>query len=351
MPAVFRFSLQVKCLLACLLLFSLNAVGQTSIEDVHVTSRDVTEPSSASKGSSAKGSMEEIGGSYLQVIRKAVNLVLVPVSVTDSMERLVTGLTPENFQIFENKKRQQIRNFSSEDVPVSIGLIVDTSGSMKDKMDRVREAVRQFCDTANLQDEFFMITFSDEPRMVQDFTTNPSNIETPMATAIAQGRTSLLDAIYMGIHKMRDARYSRKALLIISDGGDNHSRYSEREIKAAVMESDVMVYSIGVFDQYMPTQEEQLGPELLSEITEPTGGRTFTLNDPADLPSVATYIGRALRTEYVIGYTPETAPKDGKWHKIQVKLRLPHELSFLHVHAKKGYYAMANGGGTSGSGN
>jgi len=294
--------------------------------------------------------MEEIRGSYLHVIRKAVNLVLVPVSVTDSMERLVTGLTPDNFQIFENKKQQLIRNFSSEDVPVSIGLIVDTSGSMKDKMPRVRDAVQEFCDTANLQDEFFMITFSDQPRLAQDFTTNPSDVQGQMATAIASGRTSLLDAIYMGIHKMRDARYSRKALLIISDGGDNHSRYSEREIKAAVMESDVMIYSIGVFDQYMPTEEEQLGPELLSEITEPTGGRAFTLNNPADMPSVATYIGRALRTEYVIGYTPQTAPKDGKWHKIQVKLRLPRELSFLHVHAKQGYYAMANGDGTSGSG-
>ncbi len=321
--------------------------AQTNVNDVHVVPR-----SSPSVASRTKTSIEQIGGTSLQVFRKAVNLVLVPVSVTDSMERLVTGLTPDNFQIFEGKKPQKIRTFSSQDVPISIGLIVDISGSMRDKIDRVRDAVREFCDTANVEDEFFMVTFSNQPELAQDFTTSTSEIENRILFAPAKGRTALLDAIYMGLHQMRYAKNARKALLIISDGGDNHSRYSEREIKAAVSESDVMIYSIGVFDHTVSTREELLGPELLDKLTEPTGGRAFTLDNPADLPSVARYIGRALRTEYVLAYSPEDAPNNGKWRKISVKLRLPREFKFLRVHARRGYYAMATDpGGTGGSGN
>jgi len=143
----------------------------------------------------------------------------------------------------------------------------------------------------------------------------------------------------MGIQKMRQAKYGKKALLIISDGGDNHSRYGEREVKAAVKESDVLVYAIGPFDRYVPTKEETLGPAMLSAIAEPTGGRAFTLQSPREMPDVAHRIGTELRTQYVLGYRPEDAPKDGKWHKINVKLRLPKKLAFLRVHAKTGYYA------------
>jgi Ca-activated chloride channel family protein len=155
-----------------------------------------------------------------------------------------------------------------------------------------------------------------------------------------KGRTALLDAIYMGIGKMRSAKYTKKALLIISDGGDNHSRYSEKEVRSAVKESDVMVYSIGVFDRSVRTREAWLGPELLSSIAEPSGGRAFTIFNAGELPTVAHRIGTELRTQYVLGYCPEQAPRDGKWHKISVKLRLPRKLSFLQAHARKGYYAQ-----------
>ena len=254
-------------------------------------------------------------------------------------KRLVTGLNRENFQVFEGKKAQEIKNFSSEDAPVSVGIIVDTSGSMSDKLERVREAVNQFCDAANLQDEFFMITFGDEPHLVQDFTRDPGDIEKELLFAQPKGRTALLDAVYMGLRKMREAKYSKKALLIISDGGDNHSRYGEREVKSAVKESDVMIYSIGTFDRYVPTQEEQLGPGLLAGIAEPTGGRSFVLQSPNQMPAVAHRIGTELRTQYVLGFRPQDAPKDGKWHKVNVKLRMPKKLAFLRVHAKSGYYA------------
>ncbi|HET9409845.1 MAG TPA: VWA domain-containing protein [Candidatus Sulfotelmatobacter sp.] len=333
MSAVSRVLLFANLAPAFLFLTSVFAFSQTSLNDVHITPR-------ASVGSTTVSTVT-IGRSA-RVLRSDATLVLVPVSVTDDLNRLVSGLHQENFQVFEGKQAQQIRHFSSEDEPVSVGFVVDVSGSMKDKMDRVQEAVHQFCEIANLQDEFFMITFSEEPRLVQDFTNSPSDIEQQMLFAHSQGRTSLLDAIYMGLEKMRDAKYARKALLIISDGGDNHSRYGSREVKAAVKESDVMIYSIGIFDRYVPTQEELMGPELLSDISEPTGGHAFTLSNPVDMPQVAHHIGVELRTQYVLAYRPQEAPKDGKWHRISVKLQLPKKLAFLRVRARRGYYAIAS---------
>jgi Ca-activated chloride channel family protein len=316
-------------------LFSLSTflLSQTSINDVHVVTRE------SIPATSIADAPQLIAHSSLPVIRTDARLVLVPVSVTDPMQRLVTGLSRDNFEVFEDKEPQQIQNFSSEDVPVSLGIILDMSGSMADKVDRVREAVNQFCDAANPQDEFFMVTFADEPRLSSDFTNNPEDLKRELLFSIPKGRTSLLDAIYLGLHKMKQARYGKKALLIISDGGDNHSRYGEREVKALARESDVMIYSIGVFDRYVPTPEELRGPSLLTEITEPTGGRAFTIDNPNGMPSIARHIGEELRTQYVLAYRPHNPPHDGKWRKIRVRLRLPKRFAFLQAHARTGYYA------------
>jgi Ca-activated chloride channel homolog len=335
MPACSR-TVAVLCSIALFvpICLGIGASAQTSLDDVHVMSRQAA-PAVASLVTST----QLLAGTYLHVIKRDVNLVLVPVSVTDQLQRLVTGLGRENFEVFEGKKPQEIRHFSSEDTPVSVGIILDSSGSMKGKMERVREAVHQFCETANPQDEFFMITFADEPHLVSDFTSVPEEIEKELLFTQPKGRTALLDAVYMALGKMHEAKYGKKALLIISDGGDNHSRYGEREVKAAVKESDVMIYAVGTFDRFVPTEEERLGPALLSAITEPTGGRAFTLQSPNDLPAVAHRIGTELRTQYVIGYRPQDAPHDGKWHKISVKLRLPRKLALLRAHSKSGYYA------------
>lgn len=276
------------------------------------------------------------------LIRSHVDLVMVPVTITDGLNRPVIGLDQENFQLFENKKPQEIKNFSSEDAPVSIGIVLDVSGSMGYKLERAREAVRQFCEEANPQDEFFTITFSDTPRLTTDFTNKAESVENDLLTVNSKGRTSLLDAIYMAVNKMRDARYSRKALLILSDGGDNHSRYSERDVKAAIKEADVAIYAVGTFDRYFSTQEERLGPELLGTLTHLTGGMAYTLDNPADMPAVTRNIGIRLRHQYLLAYQPQSAPHDGKWHKISVKLRLPKKFPFLHVDSRPGYYA---GGG------
>jgi Ca-activated chloride channel homolog len=306
------------------------AVAQTSINDVHITPREQGIAVAPSLSSNLP-----VGS----LIRATVNLVIVPVTITDAMNRPVVGLGQDNFELYENKKPQEIKHFSSEDTPISVGIIVDTSGSMNYKLDRAREAVAEFCDMANPNDEFFMITFADTPRLATDFTTRQEQIENDLLTARSKGRTSLLDAIYMGVRKMRNARYYRRALLIISDGGDNHSRYSDHDVKAAVKEADVLIYAVGTFDRYVNTQEELMGPELLRSITGLTGGQTFTLSNVNEMPAVTRAIGTQLRHQYMLAYEPQSKPKDGKWHKISVKLRLPNKLHhFLHVDARAGYY-------------
>lgn len=324
-----------------LTLLSQASLSQTNVNDVHVLPRGVS-AAATTVASSALASIKAVDGSMLHVVKTDARLVLIPVSVTDPRQRLVSGLQAENFELFEGKKPQQIRHFSAEDMPVSVGIILDASGSMHNKMNRVRDAVTEFCEGANPQDEFFLVEFSDQPRLVEDFTSNSEDIETALLSTQPKGRTALLDAIYMGLHKMKEARYAKKALLIISDGGDNHSLYLEKDVKAAAKESDVMIYAIGTFDRYVPTPEESRGPALLSEIADPTGGQAFTLENERELPAVASHIGRALRTQYVLAYRPEEMPHDGKWHKVQVKLRLPKKLDFLRAHAKTGYYAPAD---------
>jgi len=326
-----RFS---RMIIAVLLLIScLGFSGaQTSLNDLHIVPRERASASAASIQSA---------GSALHLIKTEANLVLVPVSVTDGMERLVQGLGRDNFQIFEGRTPEEIRDFSTEDAPVSVGIILDSSGSMADKLVRVREAVHQFCDAANLQDEFFLIEFADEPHLAADFTLSSSEIESQLLFVHPKGRTALLDAIYMGLSKMKSAKYQKRALLIISDGGDNHSRYTPRDVKVVAKESDVMIYSIGTFDRYVPTVEEAQGPRLLSEIAEPTGGRAFVLGSAAEMPAVAHRIGTELRMQYVLAYRPTEAHHDGKWHRIKVRMRLPAHIPYLQPHFRTGYYAAS----------
>jgi len=306
--------------------------AQNSTEDFHIQPRIQPPPPKEPEGDPSLRT-------HTKPLKVDVSLVLVPVTITDPMNRLVTGLDRENFNLFEGKDRQEIKTFSSEDAPVSIGVIFDMSGSMSSKIERAREAVIEFFKTANPQDEFFMITFADKPEEISDFTSSVDEIQSKLIYTIPKGRTALLDAIYLGITKMRQAKYPKKALLIISDGGDNHSRYTEGEIRSMVKEADVLVYAIGIYDHYFPTEEERLGPSLLSEVTELTGGRAFTIDNPNDLADVSTKIGIELRNQYVLGYRPKNPARDGKWRKIKVKLIPPKGLPPLRVYAKTGYYA------------
>jgi Ca-activated chloride channel family protein len=272
-------------------------------------------------------------------IRMNVDMVLVPVTVTDPMNRLVTGLEEDDFKVFENNGAMKIASFASEDAPVSIGIIFDLSGSMSSKLIRARESILQFIKTANPQDEFFVIGFNDRPELIEDFTSSVEDIQARLATVRSGHRTALLDAIYYGLAKMKDARHERKALLVVSDGGDNRSRYTEGEVRSEVRESDVEMYSIGIFDSYAATPEERTGPELLNELSEETGGRMFRVDDIAEMGDIAEKISTELRNQYVIGYRPKDLTRDGKWRKVKVKISPPQGLPPLTVHARTGYYA------------
>ncbi len=269
-----------------------------------------------------------------------VDLALVNVTVTDPYNRLVTGLDPDNFRIFENNVEQEIQYFSSEDVPISIGLIFELSGSMANKVGKAREAALQFFKTANPQDEFFLVSFNDRAEVMSTFTSNVEDLQSRILSASAKGRTALLDAIYLGLNEMRNAQNAKRALLIISDGGDNNSRYSEKDIKRLVREADTQLYSVGIFDPFeyrSRTPEELSGPSLLTEVTELTGGRAFTVENVNELPDIATKIGAELRNQYILGYHPSNKSHDARWRKI--KLRAPKGLPPLSVYAKTGYYA------------
>lgn len=307
-------------------------LAQTLNEDVHIQPR-------VQAAAPKEPDIDPAFKTHTKPMKVQVEMVLVPVTITDPLNRLVTGLDRENFNLFEGKDQQEIKTFSSEDAPVSIGVIFDMSGSMSSKIERAREAVIEFFKTANPQDEFFMIAFADKPEEIADFTNSVDDIQGRLLYTVPRGRTALLDAIYLGVTKMRQAKYPKKALLIISDGGDNHSRYTEGEIKSMVKEADILIYAIGIYDHYFPTDEERLGPTLLSDVTELTGGRAFTIDNPNDLADVSTKIGIELRNQYVIGYRPKNPMRDGKWRKIKVKLLPPKGLPPLKVYAKTGYYA------------
>jgi len=275
-------------------------------------------------------------------IRIDVDLVLVNVSVIDPYNRFVTGLSKEHFRISEDEEAQSVTHFSSEDVPISVGLLFDASGSMSDKIDKARMSVMQFFRSSNPADEFFLIGFNDRPFQISEFTSNPGQLQNKLNFTEAKGRTSLFDAMYLGLHEMKKAKYARKVLLVISDGGDNHSRYSERDIKRAVQESDVQIYAVGIYEPYSSrsrTPEELAGPSLMTEIAESTGGRAFPVENLNDLPDIARKIGRELRSVYVLGYQPTNDKRDGKWRKIQVKLSAPRGLPPLQLFSKSGYYA------------
>lgn len=275
-------------------------------------------------------------------IRVESNLVLIPVTVTDPLNRFVTGLDRENFRVFEDKSEQKVTHFASEDAPLSVGVVFDISGSMGSKLEKSRQAVTQFFKTANPEDEFFLVEFNDRPQLVVDLTTHLEEIQNRLTFTQSRGRTALLDAVYMAMHNMKKAKNPRKALLIISDGGDNSSRYTESEVKSRVREADVQIYAIGIFEPIANrgrTPEEMAGPSLLSEISEQTGGRSFQVDNLNELPDVAAKIGVELRNQYILGYTPTNLERDGKYRKVQVKLVQPRGLPPLRASWRLGYYA------------
>jgi Ca-activated chloride channel homolog len=274
--------------------------------------------------------------------RADTTLVLVPVSVTDPSNRYVLGLEKQDFHLFEDDVPQTITHFSSEDAPLSIGLLVDTSGSMGAKLDTSRRAVVEFLKTLNPSDEAFLVEFSDQADLAVSLTNNAKEIENKLTSINSGGLTALLDAVHVGLQEMKRAKNPRKALLIISDGGDNNSRYTSTQIADLVREADVQIYAMGVFEPILSfgvSGAEMSGPKLLSEIAEQTGGRALAATNLRELPGIAERIGIELRNQYVLAYSPSNKGRDGKYRKLQVKLDQPKALPPLKARWRLGYYA------------
>ena len=269
-------------------------------------------------------------------------LVLVPVTVTDASNRFVIGLQKQDFRLLEDGVEQTIAHFSGEDAPLSLGLVFDISGSMGDKLRSARQAAVQFLKTMNPEDEAFLVAFSDRATLESGFTAQVEEIRNKLMSLRPGGLTALLDAAELALHEMMNAKNPRKAILIISDGGDNNSRYTRSQIQSLVREADVQVYAMGVFEPSIfsgMTKEEISGPRLLAEIAEQTGGRVFAASDPNDLPGVATRIGVELRNQYVLAYSPKNEHKDGAYRRVDIKVTGPADLTPLKSRWRLGYYA------------
>jgi VWFA-related protein len=278
----------------------------------------------------------------LASIRTTVDLVLIPVVVTDKQDRLITGLEKDHFKLFEDKVEQVITHFNTEDAPASIGIVFDCSGSMGPKLQKSRAAVAAFLKGANPEDEFSLVQFADRAQMLVGFTTETEEIQNKLLQVQSKGRTALLDAMYLSLNEMRHAKNSRKALLIISDGGDNNSRYSFREVRDRVREADVQIYAIGILEPFsgrMRSPEEFAGPALLDDLASHSGGRLFEVDDLNELPDIAAKVGTALRNQYMLGFSPSTPKRDGKYHSVKVTVARPKGLPALRTSFRTGYYA------------
>lgn len=275
-------------------------------------------------------------------IRVDSTLVLINVTVTDPLNRFVTGLDKDFFRLWEDNVEQQITQFSSEDAPLSVGMVFDASGSMGTKLSKSRQAAAQFFRTANPQDEFFLVQFNDRAELKVPFTQTTEDVQSRLTFTEAKGRTALLDAVHLALHQMKKASNPRKAILVLSDGGDNASRYSESEVRSLVREADVQIYAMGIFESAAArgrTAEELSGPGLLSDIAAETGGRHFPVGNLNELPDIAAKIGIELRNQYVLGYAPSNAARDGRYRKVKVKVNQPKGVPTLRAFWRLGYHA------------
>jgi Ca-activated chloride channel family protein len=272
------------------------------------------------------------------IFRVGVETVFVKASVTDPLNRYVTGLEKEHFRIYEDKVEQSITHFVQEPAPISVGIIFDVSGSMKDNsnINSAKGAIKRFLREGNSEDEYFLVTFNQNTTLVQGFTSERSVVQNEVAFKNPGGTTALFDAVYMGLGEIHKGRNEKKALILITDGEDNSSRYTLLEVREFAKESDVQIYAIG--------EEGKLGygRSEIQGIVALTGGRAFFPNNFNELDYYIDLIHAELRNQYVLGYMPTNHIHDGRWRKIRVKIDPPEGLPKLILHAKEGYYAPKN---------
>jgi Ca-activated chloride channel homolog len=274
------------------------------------------------------------------VIKQRTSLVVVNVSVTDKQFRQISGLNKEHFEIFEDKVRQEIEFFSDEDKPASVGIIFDLSGSMNNKMSRARDAIKAFIDTCHDKDDFFLVGFNERASLLAELSDGRSVLD-KLSLAEPRGQTALYDAAYLGVEKVKEGRHDKRAILIVSDGQDNASRYNYGELKKLLKEADVQVYCIGILEEGADAGSvlDRQGQLILEELSRTTGGMAFFPSSYSELEDSVTRIALTLRHQYSIGYVPFNEQRDGKWRKIKVRINAPKGLPSLVVRSKEGYYA------------
>jgi Ca-activated chloride channel family protein len=274
-------------------------------------------------------------------IKLDTDLVSLTVTVTDPYNRLVTGLDRQHFEIYEDKVKQSIEFFNDDDVPVSMGIVFDVSGSMKGKLDRSREALKAFIQTSHSDDDFFLVGFNQRPSLLAEFT-DGDTLGNKLTLVDPRGQTALYDAAYLGVEKVKQGRHNKRSLLLISDGQDNSSRYSYGELRKLLKEAGVQIYCIGIVEMgggSGGTLDLQ-GQAILEEIAQVTGGKAFFPRSAAELEDATTRIALELRHQYSIGYVPTNVRRDGQWHKIKVQVKPPRGLPNLKVQHKEGYYSV-----------
>ena len=274
-----------------------------------------------------------------QTLKVDVDLVLVNATVSDSQGRMVTDLGREHFQLWEDKVEQRIEYFSAQDIPLSIGLIFDATGSMKDKISTARDAATTFLKTGNPEDDYFLVTFSQRAQLAQDFTSDITRLQDRLLFTPAKGLTPLFDAVYLGLDTMKSASNKRRALLLITDGEDNHSRYSFADIREFAKERDVQIFAIGIVNPSGELSMGKTGRAIIEDLVNITGGRAFFPDSVYELEDICTKIAVELKNQYVLGYHSTNEAKDGKWRKIRLKVNPPKGIANLSVRGKSGYYA------------
>ncbi|MCW5966873.1 MAG: VWA domain-containing protein [Blastocatellales bacterium] len=276
------------------------------------------------------------------VIRERTEVVTLTVTVTDPYNRLVTGLDKQHFEVFEDKVKQTIEYFADDDVPVSLGIAFDVSGSMKGKLDRARDALKAFIQTSHDDDDFFLVGFNQRANLISEFTDGDTLLN-KLTFVDPRGQTALYDAAYLGIEKVKQGRHTKRALLLISDGQDNSSRYTYGELRKLLKEANVQIYCIGIVEVGGGAggSLDMQGQSILEEIAQTTGGKAFFPRSAAELEDATTRIALELRHQYSIGYIPTNVKRDGRWHNIKVKVKQPRGLPNLNVRTKEGYYAVA----------
>jgi Ca-activated chloride channel family protein len=273
-----------------------------------------------------------VSKSQNQTLKVDVNLILVNATVSDQNGRLVAGLDRGNFRLTEDGVDQKIEYLNVEDLPLSVGLVFDATGSMADKLSDARDAAKAFLKTSNPHDEYFLIEFSDRPQLVENFTTDLARLQRRIFSTSAHGLTPLFDAVQMGLEKINGAKNTKRALLVITDGEDNNSRSTFSDIRESTRHQDVLIYAIGLV-------QSARGQSTIGDLVETTGGRAFFPNAASQLQDICTRIAIELKNQYLLGYRSTNQAKDGTWRQIHLEVDPPKGLPALKVRSKTGYYA------------